>query len=63
MPSIAPKPRPAPRTTVQLLARVDPSLKVRVTRLAFERGVFEARLVEEALTLFCDTQEKKAARR
>ena len=58
MPAAAPRSRPAPKPTVQLLVRIAPSLKERVSRLSRRRAVFETRIIEEALTQYLETREK-----
>lgn len=51
--------RPAPQPKVQVLVRLDPSLKERVTRLASRRCCFETRVIEEALRAYLDAQEAR----
>jgi hypothetical protein len=45
-----------------LLARIDPGLKERLSRLAAQRGCFEARLVTDALSRYLDDEGKRASR-
>lgn len=49
--------RPPPRVTVQLISRISPELKERVSRLALKRGVFEARVIEDAMKFYLDAQK------
>jgi predicted transcriptional regulator len=54
--------RPAPRPVVQILARVDPGLKARITVLAAQRGCFESTVIREALEAFVSAAERKRGR-
>lgn len=55
--------RPAPRPTVQLIVRIDPVLKERLSRLAAQRRCFETRLVEEALCTYLDKSVSRSGER
>ena len=53
------RPRPPAKATVQLLVRIEPSLKVRVDRLARKRGIFMTRIIEDALETYLDGAEER----
>ena len=49
------------RPIVQMLSRVDPKLKARLTRLSRKTGQYESALVEAALRAYLDNADKEQA--
>ena len=63
MSELSPRARPGPRPTVQLIVRLDPDLKARLSRLAARDHRYESRIVEDAITQLLAREEQKGGSR